>query len=516
MKVNSCERTSCPANHKLVNEQCEITNCPAGYIKEGKDCVTQCPPNTTPVNGQCIITKCDKHCKLDTKTSTCIRVSCPDGYTLTEDKKCIKVLCSPGFTYVKPSCIRVTCPLNFRVVKNGCERFKCDGGQIFRDGKCYKLEKCPENFEVVKGECVRTKCPVGYTKINNDCVKTSCLEGFTLVKGECYKELKCPVGFQRIGKDCVKKSCEEGFTYNQALDKCIKSVCPTGFTFNPVTKKCDGTKGCPSGSVVNTKTGKCEKIDCPAGFTFEPATQKCVRLNCPEGYFWDEKIQKCILKGCPPGYYLDKVSGKCTKIYCRDGFVLEMKTNECLLIKTLAPLIKIDNSDLSYTDYVLKMMTLFGQLEDTTKTDVYGCGLNLAGATKRCESVHGKDACEIVSPTMIHSKCPTGTVRMGCCTCAAVCPDKFAFIDGGLYCEKAHVYTEKTFTDKEACRKANFQDCDLVDGVFTAPCRPNYTKITTNTCAPVCPTGFQELGNMCLKPQATELGTPFTWTNGDN
>ena len=219
---------------------------------------------------------------------------------------------------------------------------------------------------------------------------------------------------------------------------------------------------------------------------------------------------------CPPGQYLNSVTEICTKIYCRDGFVLEMKTNECVLIKTLAPPVKIDNSDLSYTDSVNKMLLFFGELEDTTKTDIWGCGLNLSGAINRCEAVNGKDACEVVAPTFVHKACPEGTVRTGCCSCTKVCPDSIAFIDSGLYCDKNFQYNVKIYTSINECRKNTTETCQKIGSLFSPKCRDGFMRVGLDLCLPSCPADWIDLGDKCLKPTADSLGSPFAWTNGDN
>ena len=35
-------------------------------------------------------------------------------------------------------------------------------------------------------------------------------------------------------------------------------------------------------------------------------------------------------------------------------------------------------------------------------------------------------------------------------------------------------------------------------------------------CRPACPSGFADLGTMCVKPTAKDIGLPYTWANGDN
>jgi len=164
------------------------------------------------------------------------------------------------------------------------------------------------------------------------------------------------------------------------------------------------------------------------------------------------------------------------------------------------------------------MMLMFGQLENETKTNVWSCGLNLSNALKRCENVNGAGNCEAVTPTFVHKSCPAGSVRMGCCTCAATCPDSFNFIDGGVFCIKHFRYTEKTYTDPHLCRTANIQECQNIGGLFVAPCREGFERVGLDLCIPTCPKtgGWRDLGDRCLKPATTNLGAPFAWVNGDN
>lgn len=50
------------------------------------------------------------------------------------------------------------------------------------------------------------------------------------------------------------------------------------------------------------------------------------------------------------------------------------------------------------------------------------CKLNLAPAQQRCESLHGKGNCEKLNSGVVQKKCPAGTERIGCCSCAKKCP----------------------------------------------------------------------------------------------
>jgi len=360
--------------------------------------------------------------------------------------------------------------------------------------------------------CTRTQCPSGYEINNNKCIRTTCPENYNLVAGECYRAVQCPEGYARVGEWCTKKVCKEGFHYDAVIGKCSKG-CPAGFVQSGLT--CVSTN-CPAGFVLNASTKKCEKYTCPLNFNWNATTRKCTKVGCPDYFTWNEREGVCKIRGCPPGYQVDTVANSCKKRECRPDFIYELFADKCILVKTQAAPIAVDHSDLSYTDYINKMMLMFAQLESETKTDVWSCGLNLSNAIKRCESVNGAGACESVTPTFVHKICPKGSMRMGCCTCSIVCPNTFNFVDGGVFCVKHFKYTEKIYTDIAECRRVNIQDCQNIGGKFVAPCRAGFSRVGLDLCIPSCPADWEDLGDRCLKPKNINLGAPFAWLNGDN
>ena len=82
------------------------------------------------------------------------------------------------------------------------------------------------------------------------------------------------------------------------------------------------------------------------------------------------------------------------------------------------------------------------------------CQLNMHPSILRCESLHGKGNCEKLTPTMVHKKCPFGSSRVGCCSCAKVCPDSM-FKPKGYYCLRTKSYKLDTFKTLTECQLQN-------------------------------------------------------------
>ena len=57
----------------------------------------------------------------------------------------------------------------------------------------------------------------------------------------------------------------------------------------------------------------------------------------------------------------------------------------------------------------------YDSLTFSMKKAIQTCGLDLSGAIKRCEIIHGAGKCEAVTPTFVGPKCPQYFTRVGCC-----------------------------------------------------------------------------------------------------
>lgn len=308
----------------------------------------------------------------------------------------------------------------------------------------------------------------------------------------------------------------------EGTNKCIRFKCPSEFTFEPRTKKCI-KRVCPDSTYVwDAEVKKCVFHRCEdKSFVFNSSTKLCEKKECKDKTFtYNPKTDKCEKQTCEPGFIFDATNGKCVKVYCKNGYVLDMmsKTPKCILIKTVAEINLFDPSDLTLTNNLNKMMLWFGQLENRTMTDIFGCELNLQPARTRCENDHGKDGCQQMTPTMFNKKCPAGMKNMGNSMCVSSCPNEWQFDDEGLYCRKKHSYRVDTFKTLEECRNNKWwTSCvSTADNLFVPICKENYAKTGSTLCRPSCPAGWSDLGTMCVKPSSIDVGIPYTWANGDN
>lgn len=160
--------------------------------------------------------------------------------------------------------------------------------------------------------------------------------------------------------------------------------------------------------------------------------------------------------------------------------------------------------EIQRTYNIQKMLLAYDQLTTSMKTDIQSCKLSLKGALKRCESLHGKDACEPVSPTMVARKCPRGYIREGPSRCSPVCDNKDYNTSNRAICEiKGELHTIPALTlDKDG-------------EIIGASCGSGFSQ-NQFICYRDCPKGFKMLaGASCLKTSTVKMGAPFQWTPGD-
>lgn len=217
---------------------------------------------------------------------------------------------------------------------------------------------------------MREKCEKEFTKDGDNCVKKACKDpNYKLNdKDECVmKNSKCSEeGYEIEGDMCVKRECKVG-KYVIETKKCVEHHCRDY-----------------EGFIFNSTSNMCEKQVCETdkGFKMDVKTGKCMKSSCPAEYIWEEYYKRCIRRKCPEGFKFNEQTLFCEKSFCKNRFVLEMLTTgpKCVLIKTIAPPIMVDESDLSYTEAIAKATTNFGGLENQVKTDIFGCDLSLTNA----------------------------------------------------------------------------------------------------------------------------------------
>lgn len=159
-----------------------------------------------------------------------------------------------------------------------------------------------------------------------------------------------------------------------------------------------------------------------------------------------------------------------------------------------------------------KTLFSYDSLTESMKKDVRACGLSLAPAMKRCESVHGTSNCQAITPTYVGPKCPQGFVREGCCTCVSECPSGFR--SNKLVCSKPKSYFTNPRPTENGCFLANAVKCEKVGDVFASPCKAGFRRVGTALCVAACPEGTTDFGNSCLR-KTIKMGSIFTWTSGD-
>lgn len=159
-----------------------------------------------------------------------------------------------------------------------------------------------------------------------------------------------------------------------------------------------------------------------------------------------------------------------------------------------------------------KALFSYDSLTESMKKDVRTCGLSLAPAMKRCESVHGTANCQAITPTYVGPKCAQGFVREGCCTCVSECPSGFR--SNKLVCSKPKSYFTSPRPTENGCFLANAVKCEKVGEVYSAPCKAGFRRVGTALCVAACPEGTTDFGNSCLR-KTIKMGSIFTWTSGD-
>lgn len=141
------------------------------------------------------------------------------------------------------------------------------------------------------------------------------------------------------------------------------------------------------------------------------------------------------------------------------------------------------------------------------------CKLNLQPAIGRCESLYGKGNCEKLSPTMVHRKCPKGMLRVGCCSCAKPCPQKY-FKTKGYYCLRTRVYKLDKFKTEKECKRQNKGQCYKAGGMFVPNCAKGFLREGQN-CRIACPKDYKMYHGKCGRLDITSMGSPFIWIHSD-
>jgi len=174
------------------------------------------------------------------------------------------------------------------------------------------------------------------------------------------------------------------------------------------------------------------------------------------------------------------------------------------------------------------------------------CNLNLAPALARCKAAYGKSlTCEQVEygsdalnkAPFVTPKCPPGYQRYGCCKCVRKCDYTDSIVSDAAVGED--VNNERSWTKVNYCVKRpairseikrlngqerqeigltidDYEILEETEGeyVYVRNCPKDYKRVGNTMCVAVCPLGWPDLGNKCLK-MGQLVFFPFVWQPGD-
>lgn len=177
---------------------------------------------------------------------------------------------------------------------------------------------------------------------------------------------------------------------------------------------------------------------------------------------------------------------------------------------------------------------------------VSDCNLNLLPALARCKAAYGNTLiCEQVEygddnfnkAPFVTPQCPTGYQRYGCCKCVRKCDYTDSIeADGAAgedmkndrgwtkvnYClKKKAIRSEVKRLDAKNREEIglaphHYEMLEEKDGqyVYVRNCPKDYKRVGNTMCVALCPLGWPDLGNKCLK-QGQLVFFPFVWQPGD-
>jgi len=174
------------------------------------------------------------------------------------------------------------------------------------------------------------------------------------------------------------------------------------------------------------------------------------------------------------------------------------------------------------------------------------CALQMNPALARCKAAYGNSLeCEQVlygeEPNnvapFVTPKCPDGYQRYGCCKCVRKCNYTESIASDDVAGED--IKNERPWTKVNYCVKKpairsqierlkrnerqevgltlnDFEILEETDGeyIYVKNCPKDFKRVGSTMCVAVCPLGWPDLGNKCLK-QGQLVFFPFVWQPGD-
>jgi len=171
------------------------------------------------------------------------------------------------------------------------------------------------------------------------------------------------------------------------------------------------------------------------------------------------------------------------------------------------------------------------KFEINIRKAVSDCNLDLTKSLERCRFAYKKlkgAECERVRwggmtdldlAPFVTLKCPPGYKRYGCCKCLRECKHKGLIPEdpkllwtGFEYCmKKSQIYSDAIVDVKQI---TDMNLWEIYKGKYVRKCSEGYRRVGDYKCLAVCPLGWPDMGDRCLKRGALMV-FPFVWQVGD-
>ena len=183
-------------------------------------------------------------------------------------------------------------------------------------------------------------------------------------------------------------------------------------------------------------------------------------------------------------------------------------------------------SDIRFVMDLNNMLLNYPSLSDDLKGKISSCKVNKAALFKRCEETYGTGMCVkddettkgINNPVSINVKCPANSPKLyNSNFCYQSCPENFA--EMGDRCKKNEAEILKAYSTEAACVGSSKHErkCDsYVNGaLWTKQCANYFVKSFHILCVPVCPAGYIDDKNYCVKRSKLQLPNPIVFNFND-
>jgi len=200
----------------------------------------------------------------------------------------------------------------------------------------------------------------------------------------------------------------------------------------------------------------------------------------------------------------DRMVGTYSKAHVVSPNQKNVKVNKGRLLQALA----------QAPNRATNLLKSFFALSKKSQQAVRDCNMNSKGAMTRCEQKHGTGQCEIVAPGLANKKCNSGLKRYGHSLCTLKCPE--GWIDRTVDCYKPKGYKTLRYKNKKECKKTH-KKCQRFHLKYWVPlCKEGFMRSGSDTCTPVCPEGWMDMGRKCIKSTIVNVGDVFAWNPMDN